>query len=236
VEITFMTSIIEVKELGLRLRQSRGNIRGEENGYILKGISFSVPAGGVFAIRGPSGSGKSTLLHLLCRLEEPSEGQILFEGKSLQEYDPQLLRRQLTLVFQTPVLVGPTVFDDLKLGFHFSSAKKSPQSFDRTWGNALLERVHLSSNLLDENPQRLSVGEAQRVCLARALAIEPKVLLLDEPTSALDLKSKKIIEETLSRGVQEGLTLILVSHDLRQIEELSAIGIELASGRIVHQW
>ncbi|MFO1463804.1 MAG: ATP-binding cassette domain-containing protein [bacterium] len=220
-----MSAQLETQDLGLR--------KGARE--VLKNISFSANSGEVFGIAGRSGSGKSSLLHLLCRLEEPSQGEIRLNQRPFGELAPQALRRQITMVFQTPTLLGPTVEDDLKLGLAFGE-KVSECSQDKAWAKAWLEKVHLPCSMLEENPKKLSVGEAQRVALARAMAIQPLFLLLDEPTSALDSVSKLAIEETLQAAAAEGTGIILVSHDPRQLQELSVRGLELAAGQIVRRW
>ena len=220
-----MTARLEAQSLSLQRNST----------YLLKNISFSLKNGEIFAVTGPSGSGKSTLLHLLSRLQEPTAGEILFSGRPFREIETRSLRRQITLVFQTPVLLGPTVLDDLQLGLEFSPSLP-PRIADRDWAKRVLKTAHLSGELLDENPKKLSVGEAQRVALARAMAIEPKVLLLDEPTSALDMASKQAIEESLKELSQRGLSIVLVTHDPRQMQDLTQHGIELNKGEISRSW
>ncbi len=204
---------------------------------ILQGISLTVPSGKIFGVSGPSGSGKSTLLKLLCRLEDVTAGTVYFKAQPIQNFDPKIVRRKVTMVFQTPVLLGPRVIDDLALGKRFEP--KSPSSNaqeELSWGKILLQKVYLSPGLLMENPKRLSVGESQRVALARALAIQPEVLLLDEPTASLDMESKQFIEQTLSAEAKNGLTILLVSHERRQMEEVAMHGVELNRGRIQQSW
>ena len=202
--------------------------------YLLKNIEFTLNRGEIFGLAGRSGSGKSTLLRLLCRLEEPSEGSLRFEDGDWFAVDPRRLRREVTLVFQTPTLLGPTLADDLQLGLRFGNGSDPIPT--REWGESLLQRVHLPPGFLGKNPKDLSVGEAQRVALARALAIQPKVLLLDEPTSALDQESKQAIEATLQEAAQSGTSILLVSHDPRQLQSLAKRGLELAKGEMLRTW
>lgn len=221
-----MSALLTVEGLGLR----------KGNGYIVKNIGFSLGHGEIFGIAGHSGSGKSTLLRLLCRLEEPSEGEANFEGENLLSIPPRSLRRAITLVFQTPTLLCPTVAEELRLGGSFGNDSETEPEPTREWSQTLLQRVHLDPSLLEENPKRLSVGEAQRVALARALAIQPKILLLDEPTSALDLASKQAIEETLIDSARMGMSIILVSHEPRQLQSMAPRGLELAKGEVKRNW
>jgi len=202
---------------------------------ILKSIDLSVDPQQIFALIGPSGSGKSTLLKLLCRLLEPSEGEIHFQSKNILEMDPRALRREVVLVFQSPVLVGKNVLEDLALGFHFSSPRQ-PTPDNEAWAVELLSKVDLAPRFLHESPKTLSQGEAHRVSLARALAIRPKVLLLDEPTSSLDVVSKKVIEDALREASKEGMTIVLVSHDPSQVDRLAEHGLELFQGNMKRSW
>jgi putative ABC transport system ATP-binding protein len=230
-----MPALLETRRLGFRRTLETRSL----GPHSLQDVSFSAAPGEIFGIFGPSGSGKSTLLKCLCRLEEATEGEILFHQKPLQEYDPRTLRRRMTLVFQVPVLVGATVRDDLLVGFRWKNREADPEadrSRDRDWGGKLLSQVHLSERFWEENPKNLSAGEAQRVALARALAVQPEVLLLDEPTASLDLDSKKKIEETIRELSGKGMTILLVSHDQRQIQDLAQHGLELRSGKIYSTW
>ncbi|MDL1872023.1 ATP-binding cassette domain-containing protein [Deltaproteobacteria bacterium PRO3] len=221
-----MSALLQVEGLGLR----------KGDGYIVKNIGFSLRTGEIFGVAGRSGSGKSTLLRLLCRLEEPTEGDASFEGENVLSIAPRRLRRAITLVFQTPTLLCDTVAEELRLGLGFSENPDLGPKPGRVWGEALLRRVHLEADLLEEHPKRLSVGEAQRVALARALAIQPKILLLDEPTSALDQASKEAIEATLKEAAAAGMSMILVSHDPRQLQALAPRGLELAKGEAIRSW
>ncbi len=234
-----MAALLETQDLALlKSPQGEKNHVPQAVDYLIEGISLRVGTGEVFGISGPSGSGKSTLLKLLCRLEEPSAGEVLFQGQSIKHLDPRELRRKVTLVFQTPILMGPTISDDLNLSLKWRSENHRPRATRLSEGEAeaLLRRVHLPMEILQTKPKNLSVGEAQRVALARALVLEPQVLLLDEPTSALDPVSKEKIETTIRELTQGGLTVLLVSHDPEQIKRLALRGLVLKSGRMQGNW
>lgn len=204
---------------------------------ILEDIDLQSYPGEIFAITGPSGSGKSTLLQLLCRLLEPSQGELSYRGTPYQKFNPLQWRREITLVFQIPTLFGVTVQDDLFLADSFQAAPNSVFiTQHREMASELLKSLHLDEKILKKPPAQLSVGEAQRISLARALWIRPQVLLLDEPTASLDPTSKTGIEAALLAKVKEGLSVVLVSHEERQVSELAQHGIELRHGRIVHRW
>jgi putative ABC transport system ATP-binding protein len=189
---------------------------------VLDDISATVRAGRCTAVVGPSGAGKTTLLRLLDRLEEPTSGRVELHGKPLPTYDVLTLRRQVGLVQQAPVLLGSTIIEDLRTGADVSEVE----------GLALLARAGLADFDLERPTASLSGGEAQRLCLARALAVKPEVLLLDEPTSALDDVAASAVEEVVRALVAGGLTAVLVSHDRRQARRLADDVIGLERGRV----
>jgi ABC-type Fe3+/spermidine/putrescine transport system ATPase subunit len=194
---------------------------------VLHGIDASLPVG-ASCLAGPSGSGKSTVLRLLNRLADPDQGMVLYEGADVRERDPLALRREVCLVPQLPALVDGSVADNVAYG-----ARLAGRSFDH---RKCLELAGLDASFEDRDAGRLSVGEQQRVMLARALALEPRVLLLDEPTSALDEKARDAVESTL-RELQErtSISLVLVTHDLEQARRLAEWVVRLDAGRVVEQ-
>ncbi|MER6123095.1 ATP-binding cassette domain-containing protein [Streptomyces sp. NPDC001795] len=193
---------------------------------LLEEITCDIPASACTALVGPSGAGKTTLLRLLNRLEEPTTGTVTFQGRPLPAWNVLALRRQVTLVGQQPVLLTDTVLDDLRVG--------SP-GLDRHEAAELLDRAHLPAAYLDRATTNLSGGEAQRVCLARALAVTPRALLLDEPTSALDAVGTAAVESVVRELVADGLTVVLVSHNTAQARRVSDHVLVLDHGRLAEQ-
>jgi len=175
-----------------------------DSGPILERFSARIPADGLTAMVGPSGAGKTTLLRLLNRLDDPDAGDVLLDGRDVRSYDVLELRRRVQYVGQVPVPFPGTVADNVGAE-----------------AEALLPRVGLPLQLATRDADRLSVGEAQRMCLARALARHPECLLLDEPTSALDTASKAGVESLIRSLADDGLTVVMVTHDPRQAEELA---------------
>ena len=175
-----------------------------DSGPIVSGFSARIPADGLTAMVGPSGAGKTTLLRLLNRLDDPDDGDVLLDGRDVRSYDVLELRRRVQYVGQVPVTFPGTV-----------AANVGPDV------DGLLARVGLPAALASRDADRLSVGEAQRMCLARALARVPQCLLLDEPTSALDTTSKGGIEALIRSLADDGLTVVMVTHDPRQADELA---------------
>jgi putative ABC transport system ATP-binding protein len=189
-----------------------------DDGPIVEGFSARVPAEGLTAMVGHSGAGKTTLLRLLNRLDDPDAGQVLFEGNDVREYDVLELRRRVQYVGQVPVTFPGTVADNFELARPTEPLEP------------LLERVGLSPTVLPRHADVLSVGEAQRLSLARALACRPECLLLDEPTSALDTASKGGVERLVrSLADETGLTVVLVTHDPAQANELADRVIEVGA-------
>jgi putative ABC transport system ATP-binding protein len=180
-----------------------------DDGPIIDGFSATVPSDGLTVIVGQSGAGKTTLLRLLNRLDDPDGGSVLFDGRDVRDYDVLELRRRVQLVGQVPVTFPGTVADNLGGPIE------------------LLDRVGLPVLLAKREADRLSVGEAQRLALARALARQPDVLALDEPTSALDTASKGGIERLIRRLADDGLPVVMVTHDPRHATELADSVIEV---------
>jgi ABC-type proline/glycine betaine transport system ATPase subunit len=171
-------------------------------------------ADGATGIVGPSGVGKSTLLRLLNRLADPTVGTVRYRGRDLRGGDVLALRRDVGLVPQLPALLEGTVADNVLYGPRLAK-----------WGADLAGSLRLAGLDPAFGPRRadaLSVGEQQRVMLARTLALQPSVLLLDEPTSALDDTAKAAIEATL-RDLRDrlGLSFVLVTHDVDQAARLA---------------
>ncbi len=197
--------ILEVQGVSFRYRISRHEY-GEP---VLRQADLAVTPGAIHVIIGPSGAGKSTFLRLLNRLEDPTEGVIRFEGVDLAECDPLRLRRDVVLVSQEPYLLEGSVRDNLLLPFEDGDAADNGQEKMET----VLRSVGLAVAMLSRSAGELSVGEKQRVSLARALMISPKVMLLDEPTSALDPENRFLLARTLRRiNLSDAMTFVVVTH------------------------
>jgi putative ABC transport system ATP-binding protein len=191
---------------------------------VLHDVSVDVPSGAT-ALLGPSGSGKSSLLRLLNRLSDPDSGEVLFEGDDVRSLDVLALRRSAVLVPQLPAPLPGSVADNVRYGTSLCGREADvPGS---------LERAGLDASYAEREAVRLSVGEQQRVMLARALALEPEVLLLDEPTSALDETARDGVEQTLASLAAAGVAMVLVTHDRGQAERVASGVVELREGRVV---
>ena len=196
---------------------------------ILKGVDAEVPDGRITAVVGPSGAGKSTFLRAVNRLIEPTAGEIYLDGEPTGGMDLLKLRRRVGMVFQIPALFGASVEEAILYG-----ARLAGLDADAT---RLLEMVGLDPSLAAREPETLSVGQQQRVSIARALTLEPEALLMDEPTSALDEAARGRVEDlTRELNARLGLTTVLVSHDLAQVGRIADHVILLAEGRSVGAW
>lgn len=201
---------------------------------VLQDADLAVPRGGFLLLAGPSGAGKSTLLRLFCRLEEPQAGQVLFNGQDIRELPPARLRRRVAYLQQTPTAVPGSVRENLLLPFSFKSAQGLPLPNDAALSD-MLGRLAAGDIPLSQEASSLSVGQRQRLCLARALLTGPEALLLDEPVSALDADSARAVMDAAESFCQDhGGTVVLVSHAAFRPARVSPLRARLAEGRI--QW
>lgn len=205
---------------------------------VLRGIDLEVDKGEVVAVIGPSGSGKTTLLRCINFLERPDAGEIRVSGLSVDcarpsKKDIHALRRKTAMVFQQynlfrhktaleNVMEGPVV------------VRKLPKEEARERGVRLLEKVGLGDKL-DAYPSRLSGGQQQRVGIARALAMDPEVMLLDEPTSALDPELVGEVLAVIRQIAKEGITMIIVTHELGFAREVASRVVFMDGGVVVEE-
>jgi len=199
---------------------------------ILKNINLCVDKGEVFAMIGPTGAGKTTLLRLIDLIDVPTSGKIYFDGVDTAESAGMRLevRRRMAFVLQKPVVFNMSVYDNIAYGLKWRGVRKSRL---REKVNSVLEVVGLSADK-NRNARILSGGEAQRVAIGRAIAIEPEVLLLDEPTANLDPVSASRIEELITSIIQRyATTIIMATHDMSQGQRLAdRIGV-LINGELL---
>src|SRR3712207_1213785 len=215
-----------IGSLGIRV-SGLGYVEGGSE--ILKGIDADIPGGSITAVVGPSGAGKSTLLRAINRLVEPTAGEVYLDGEPTSGMSPLELRRRVGMVFQLPALFGATVEEAVLYG-----ARLAGRSAD---AGPLLEMAGLVASFKEKAPQSLSVGEQQRVSIARALALGPEALLMDEPTRALDEAGRRRIEDLVRElNANLGLTIVLVSHTLDQVERVAERVVLLVAGRSEGEW
>ena len=218
------------------------NIQKNFNGnHVLKGIDFEINKGEVVAILGPSGSGKTTFLRCLNLLERPEQGKLVFTdgdlkidfSRKITKSDELSLRHRSSMVFQQYNLFPHrTALENVMEGMLV--VQKKPKEQARKKALILLEKVGLRAKA-DLFPSQLSGGQQQRVGIARALAVQPDLILLDEPTSALDPELVGEVLQTLKMLVQEGWTMIIVTHEMQFAKDVADRVILMADGYIVEQ-
>ena len=200
---------------------------------VLKGIDQNVEEGEVLCIVGPSGSGKSTMLRCINRLEEPTGGEIYIDGEMVTEKNVDAMRTKMGMVFQSfNLFPHKSVLENLTIGP--INVKKADKKKSEEKGLALLERVGLAEKA-NEYPRNLSGGQQQRVAIARALAMDPEVMLFDEPTSALDPEMVGEVLDVMKSLAKEGMTMIVVTHEMGFAKEVADKVIFMDGGYIVEQ-
>lgn len=217
-------TMIQVKNL----KKSFGPVQ------VINGINMDIKEKEVVVIIGPSGSGKSTVLRCLNHLEIPTEGEIIIDGITLKEgVNLNAIRREVGMVFQRfNLFPNMTVLENIML----APVQVRGQSKEQAKENAmkLLKRVGLA-NKADAMPDELSGGQQQRVAIARALAMNPKVLLFDEPTSALDPEMVKEVLDVMKSLANEGMTMVVVTHEMGFAKEVGDRVIFIDGGVIVEE-
>jgi phosphate transport system ATP-binding protein len=206
----------------------------------IKSVSTPIRQGEVLALIGPSGCGKTTLLRSLNRLTELTRaatlgGRILLDGVDIAMLEPTALRRRVTMVFQQPNPFPMSIFDNVAYVLREQASRRPRRTALRGAVRDALARAGLLeevSDSLDQPALRLSGGQQQRLCIARALAANPEVLLLDEPCSALDPQSTRVIEDLILR-LREDVAIVIVTHNLQQANRIADLVAFMYLGELV---
>ena len=217
--------ILEAREL----RKSFGDLE------VLRGINFSLlPQEMVFLI-GPSGSGKSTLLRCFNRLEEPTDGKVIFDGMDLMSPNINIntMRKHIGMVFQQFNLY-PHLSATKNITLALRKVSKKSKAEAEEIALDMLRRVGLVEKA-DAHPNELSGGQQQRVAIARAMALEPKVMLFDEPTSALDPELVGSVLQVMQQLRDSGMTMVVVSHEMRFAQDAADRVVFMSEGKIVEE-
>ena len=203
------------------------------NVHVLKGISASIQPGNVVTIIGPSGSGKSTLLRTINCLEEPTQGKVFFDGREITDIRTNLnrVRTEIGIVFQAfNLFPHKTAKENVKLALEKVLGKSDKEAEE----TAMQELKHVGlDHKADSYPSQLSGGQQQRIAIARALAMKPKLMLFDEVTSALDPELVKEVLDTMQRLADEGMTMVVVTHEMGFAREVGTRLIFMDDGKIV---
>jgi len=198
--------------------------------YLLEDISFSVARGDRVSLIGASGAGKTSLLRLLNRLSEPTTGMIYLENQDYRQIPVQTLRKQVVLLLQEPKLLGMTVAEALAYPLIL---QQRPHSEIQEQVEYWRQRMHIPEDWLDRTELQLSVGQRQLVAIARAMVMQPKVLLLDEPTSALDTGRADYLLQVLTQLAAEGTTILMANHQLELAQQFSDRVFYLQNGHLL---
>lgn len=203
---------------------------------VLKGITLDVEKGEVVVIIGPSGAGKSTLLRCINLLERPTSGRIIFEGNDITHIDGRhidTVRERIGMVFQHINLFNHlNALDNITLAL--IKVKKMSKSSAEESARVLLERMGIGDKIY-AYPSQLSGGQRQRVAIARALAMQPDMMLFDEPTSALDPEMIKEVLDVMKNLVREGMTMVIVTHEMGFAKEVASRIIFMDDGSIIEE-
>lgn len=200
----------------------------------LESLSFSVPAGSTVAIVGPTGSGKSTLLSLIARFHEPTHGRIRIDGIDVRDWDRDTLRRNIGVVFQETFLFSATLAENIALGRPDASREEIEAAARAARADGFIRELPQGyDTVIGERGISLSGGQRQRIAIARALLIDPRILLLDDATSAVDPSTEQEIREAM-HGLCQGRTTFLVAHRAATVRKADQI-LVLQEGRLVAQ-
>jgi ABC-type polar amino acid transport system ATPase subunit len=201
--------------------------------HVLKGVDVTIEPGGVVVVIGPSGSGKSTLLRCINLLEEPTMGKVIFNGRDITDIRTNVnrVRTEIGIVFQAfNLFPHKTVSDNITIALQ----KVLKLGADEAKERAMKELEHVGiSEKAESYPGSLSGGQQQRVAIARALAMRPKLMLFDEVTSALDPELVKEVLDTMKRLADEGMTMVIVTHEMGFAREVGTRLLFMDDGRII---
>ncbi len=220
---------------GDRLIEVKGLEKHFKHVKVLRGIDITICKGDVVAVIGPSGSGKSTFLRCLNLLEEPTGGEIIFEGTDItsKEAKVDLMRRKIGMVFQQfNLFTNMTVLDNVSAGPILVKGMQKEEA--HALAQSLLERVGLGDRG-EAYPIQLSGGQQQRVAIARALAMQPDVMLFDEPTSALDPEMVHEVLDVMKQLAEEGMTMVVVTHEMGFAREVANRVVFIDEGVIMEE-
>lgn len=233
-EITDAPDAIELKTVRGEITFENVHFRYARGNEILKGISFKIRPGEKVAIVGPSGTGKTTIAMLLMRFYDPTEGRILLDGYDLRKIKLSSLRRQIGLVLQDTFVIDGTVRENITLSNPDATEEEIVEAAKLANAHDFIEKLPNGyDTLVGEGGAFLSVGQRQRIALARALLKKPAILILDEFTSHLDAENEAAIQKTIERATQ-GRTVIFITHKLSTVKNADRI-LVLQDGRIVEE-
>jgi ABC-type glutathione transport system ATPase component len=231
-------ALLEVRGLEVTFRSGAGWGLAGQKIHAVKGVDFSIMPGEAFALVGESGSGKSTTAKCIVGLQTPSAGSVVFAGVPLRAKRDRPQRKAIQMIFQDPfsslnprMTVGAALVEVLRVHHIVDGGAAA-----RRRAAELLDMVGMPETALDQLPRAFSGGQRQRIGIARALAVDPRLLIADEPVSALDVSIQASVLLLLKRLQRElGLTLLFISHDLAVVRQLCDRVAVMAAGELVEQ-
>lgn len=213
-----MDNIIKIKNLSYRV----------DDTDILKDINLEIQSGQYVTFVGPSGSGKSTLMRIIALMISATSGEIYFDDKDINSYEPTKYRQRVSYAFQQPTLFGKSVQDNLEFPYLIRN-----KEFDKKHAIDSLEMVNLDESYLKKGVNDISGGERQRVALLRNLLFRPDVLITDEVTAGLDTENKAIVHQMLNTFNQDDkMTILRVTHDETEIDESNDV-VRIRGGQLI---
>ncbi len=218
VGVILVKNILRIKDLSYQVEDKK----------ILNNINLQIESGQYVTFIGPSGSGKSTLMRIIASMITATSGDVIFDGQSIQKYDPIQYRQRVSYAFQQPTLFGKTVKDNLEFPFLVRN-----KEFVEKKAVSALEMVNLDESYINKSVNDISGGEKQRIALLRNLLFKPEILITDEVTTGLDTENKEIVHQMLTKFNQdEQMTILRVTHDESEIKNAIKT-ITIKDGEIV---
>ena len=226
------TGAIELKELNDSIMMKNIDFDyGNDSEIVLNGINLEIKKGEIVAIVGPTGTGKTTLVNLMPRFYDPIKGSVEMDGVDVKDVSFKSLRKQFGIVTQESILFNDTVKANIAYGYHDASQEEIEAAAQKAFAHRFIEKMPEGyDTMVGDRGFRLSGGEKQRICIARAILANPSILILDEATSQLDSESEKFVQEALDKLMQ-GRTVVAIAHRLATVIKANKI-VVLNEGRI----
>ena len=205
-----------------------------ENEQVLKDVSFKIEPGKSIAIVGPTGAGKSSLINLVCRFYDANKGEVLLDGVNVKDWSNEELRKHISIVLQGTFVFSRSIYENIALGDPTITREKAIKAAETVCANQFIEKLPRGyDEVMAERGATLSAGEKQLLCFARALAHDPKILILDEATSNVDPATEHLIQDAIDK-LMIGRTSMIVAHRLSTIHKVDEIFV-LDDGKIIER-
>ena len=225
--------VMEVADGSIEFRHVDFSYKKDAKEPVLKDINLKIRSGETIGIIGGTGSAKTSLVNLISRLYDVTKGEVLVGGRNVKDYDMEVLRNQVSVVLQNNVLFSGTILDNLRWGDKEATLEECRHACELACADEFIDRFPKGyETYIEQGGSNVSGGQKQRLCIARALAVKPEVLLMDEPTSALDPISTIKIEE-LAQELKKDYTIVMVTHNMQQATRISDKTVFFLLGEII---